>query len=97
MDCAKAGESAARKRANVVPAKAETHTPRRWLWVPAFAGTTAFSIYASSAQADHTLGSGKPADAQAARSVLRITQAMVIGPTPPGTGVTAPATSSASL
>ena len=34
---------------------------------------------------------------QAARNVLRITQAMVIGPTPPGTGEIAPAISLASL
>ena len=34
--------------------------------------------------------------AQAARTVLTIRQAMVIGPTPPGTGVIAPATCEAS-
>ena len=40
----------------------------------------------------HTAGSGKPAIAQAARSVLTSRHATVIWPTPPGTGVIAPAT-----
>ena len=38
-------------------------------------------------------GAGKPAIAQAARTVLASRQAIVIGPTPPGTGVIAPAIS----
>src|SRR6266404_1882863 len=44
----------------------------------------------------HTAGIGKPAIAQAARSVFTSRHATVIWPTPPGTGVIAPATSSAS-
>ena len=40
-------------------------------------------------------GTGTPAWAQAARTVLRNSEAMVIGPTPPGTGVMAPATAAA--
>ena len=44
----------------------------------------------------HSFGSGRPRCVQAARSVLSSRQAIVIGPTPPGTGVTAPATSLAS-
>src|SRR5882724_12986679 len=43
-----------------------------------------------------TPGAGKPLIAQAARTVFTIRQAMVIGPTPPGTGVIAPAISEAS-
>ena len=43
---------------------------------------------------DHRLFSyGKPSRRAAETKVLRIRQAMVIGPTPPGTGVIAPATS----
>ena len=42
------------------------------------------------------LVTGKPFCAQAARSVFSSTHAMVIGPTPPGTGVIAPATCMAS-
>ena len=38
-------------------------------------------------------GTGQPRRAQAARTVLRRRQAIVIGPTPPGTGVIQPATS----
>src|SRR5882757_2171321 len=41
-------------------------------------------------------GIGIPASAQAARTVLASRQAIVIGPTPPGTGVMAPATCAAS-
>jgi hypothetical protein len=41
-------------------------------------------------------GALMPACAQAARTVLRSRQARVIGPTPPGTGVMAEATCSAS-
>src|SRR3974390_1633101 len=41
-------------------------------------------------------GAGSPACMQAARSVLKRRHAIVIGPTPPGTGVMAPATSRAS-
>src|SRR6516225_6728026 len=37
-------------------------------------------------------GSGRPRRRQAARNVLSNRQAIVIGPTPPGTGVIAPAT-----
>ena len=40
-------------------------------------------------------GSGNPLARQAAVSVLAKRHAMVIGPTPPGTGVIAPATSAA--
>ena len=40
-------------------------------------------------------GSGRPFARQQAVSVLARRQAMVIGPTPPGTGVIAPATSAA--
>src|ERR1700733_7463715 len=43
-----------------------------------------------------TAGLGNPAIAQAARSVLTSRQATVIWPTPPGTGVIAPATAAAS-
>ena len=42
---------------------------------------------------NQTAGAGNPAIAQAARTVFTIRQAIVIGPTPPGTGVIAPATS----
>jgi hypothetical protein len=42
------------------------------------------------------LGSGKPRCAQAARNVLSSRHAIVIGPTPPGTGVMAPAMVAAS-
>src|SRR5579864_4770069 len=45
----------------------------------------------------HTPGFGRPAIAQAARSVFTSRQVTVFGPTPPGTGVIAPATSRASL
>jgi len=45
----------------------------------------------------YTAGFGRPAIAQAARTVFTSRHAIVIGPTPPGTGVTAPATSAASL
>src|SRR5262245_23189053 len=38
-------------------------------------------------------GNGNPACMQAARTVLASRQEIVIGPTPPGTGVIAPATS----
>ena len=41
----------------------------------------------------HSAGTGRPRRRQAASRVLRKRQAMVIGPTPPGTGVIAPATS----
>src|SRR5438128_909950 len=41
-------------------------------------------------------GSARPARRCAATTVLRSRQAMVMGPTPPGTGVIEPATSSAS-
>src|SRR6185503_7151125 len=41
-------------------------------------------------------GSPRPSRRHAATSVLRISMAMVIGPTPPGTGVMAAATSAAS-
>src|SRR3977135_2840488 len=41
--------------------------------------------------ADNASGSGNPRRRQAASSVLRNRQAIVIGPTPPGTGVIAPA------
>ena len=44
----------------------------------------------------YTAGFGSPAIAQAARSVFTNRHATVIWPTPPGTGVIAPATSSAS-
>jgi len=44
----------------------------------------------------YTAGFGSPAMAQAARSVFTSRQATVIWPTPPGTGVIAPATVSAS-
>src|SRR5439155_5396442 len=40
----------------------------------------------------HGAGSGKPRRRQAASKVLSKRQAIVIGPTPPGTGVIAPAT-----
>ena len=46
--------------------------------------------------AKSTAGIGSPRRRQAASSVLRRRQAMVIGPTPPGTGVMAQATSAAS-
>src|SRR6266568_6027928 len=42
------------------------------------------------------VGGGSPASAQAARTVLASRHAIVIGPTPPGTGVSAPATPRAS-
>ena len=44
-------------------------------------------------QAVSPSGSGRPSDRQQAVTVLASRQAMVIGPTPPGTGVIAPATS----
>jgi hypothetical protein len=44
----------------------------------------------------HNSGAGRLAAAAAARTVLARRHAMVIGPTPPGTGVTAPATAAAS-
>ena len=47
-------------------------------------------------EVNYTAGFGRPAIAQAARSVFTSRQATVIWPTPPGTGVTAPATPSAS-
>src|SRR6202035_18987 len=50
----------------------------------------------SSVVVPQTTGSGNPAPIQAARSVLASRHAIVIGPTPPGTGVIAPATSTAS-
>ena len=40
---------------------------------------------------NHTFGAGNPFCAQAARKVFSSKQAIVIGPTPPGTGVIAPA------
>ena len=40
----------------------------------------------------HSAGGGRSERAQAALTVLASRQAMVIGPTPPGTGVIAPAT-----
>src|SRR5437879_2097666 len=43
-------------------------------------------------QASSGTGSASPRRAAAAASVLRSRQAIVIGPTPPGTGVIAPAT-----
>src|SRR6266568_24307 len=43
-------------------------------------------------QAYSTTQSGRPRRRDAASSVLRNRQAIVIGPTPPGTGVMAPAT-----
>src|ERR1019366_4846698 len=46
--------------------------------------------------APYTPGLGSPAMAQAARSVLTNRHATVIWPTPPGTGVIAPATFKAS-
>ena len=46
--------------------------------------------------APHTAGAGNPWIAHAARSVFTSRHATVICPTPPGTGVIAPATSSAS-
>ena len=50
---------------------------------------------ASSGQ-PHIAGAATPVCAQAASTVLRNRQAMVMGPMPPGTGVMAPATSTAS-
>src|SRR5262249_13817129 len=44
----------------------------------------------------HKSGCGNPTMAHAARIVLSMRQAIVIGPTPPGTGVMAPATSATS-
>jgi hypothetical protein len=44
----------------------------------------------------HKFAAGNPADVHAALTVLASRQAIVIGPTPPGTGVIAPATSRAS-
>ncbi len=44
----------------------------------------------------YTPGFGRPRLALAARTVLTKRQATVIGPTPPGTGVMAPATRAAS-
>ena len=49
------------------------------------------------ARAFYNWGSGNPFWAHAAISVLRIRQTMVIAPTPPGTGVIAPAMSLAAL
>ena len=46
--------------------------------------------------APHTAGGGRPACMQAARSVFTSRHTIVIGPTPPGTGVMAPATLTAS-
>ena len=46
-------------------------------------------------QAVSPSGSGKPFARQQAVSVFASRQAMVIGPTPPGTGVIAPATAAA--
>ena len=60
-------------------------------WTPE-AGRTEIAT----ARSPHTLGGGRPANAQAARTVLTSRQAIVIGPTPPGTGVMAPATAQAS-
>jgi hypothetical protein len=44
----------------------------------------------------YTAGGGRPACMQAARSVFTSRHTIVIGPTPPGTGVMAPATLTAS-
>lgn len=52
-----------------------------------------FCIRRSEALAHRSCGSGQPRRAQAASTVLRKRQAIVIGPTPPGTGVMKPATS----
>src|SRR5262249_48153685 len=50
------------------------------------------SAHESPLTTHHTPGGGNPALAQAARNVLTSRHAIVIGPTPPGTGVIAPAT-----
>src|SRR5664279_2415972 len=52
---------------------------------------------ASGTRVPHTAGFGNPLIAHAARSVLTSRHATVICPTPPGTGVIAPATCNASL
>src|SRR6185369_5152322 len=62
---------------------------------PATAGLFIFRCW-SRGSSVQTARAGNPAIVQAARTVLTIRQAMVIGPTPPGTGVIAPATCEAS-
>lgn len=50
-------------------------------------------LWRGSALAHSPAGTAQPRRAQAASTVLRKRQAIVIGPTPPGTGVMNPATS----
>lgn len=50
-------------------------------------------LWRGSALAHSPAGTAQPRRAQAASTVLRRRQAIVIGPTPPGTGVMNPATS----
>src|SRR5690606_32227213 len=57
-----------------------------------WAGSSAAAISGSGRRGNQNFGIGWPKDLQAATSVLAISMAMVIGPTPPGTGVMAPAT-----
>src|SRR5262249_58345385 len=59
------------------------------------AALTRPTSYSRSCVRASPVGSLRPLIAQAALSVLASRQAMVIGPTPPGTGVIAPATSRA--
>ena len=59
------------------------------------AGRVAFAPFACKRQAVSPSGSGRPLARQQAVRVLASRQAMVIGPTPPGTGVIAPATAAA--
>jgi len=58
--------------------------PKRWIRSP------------TPGRRNQTFGAGKPFCAQAARKVFSSKHAIVIGPTPPGTGVMAPATCMAS-
>src|SRR5262249_61614158 len=88
----------------VVPAHTGTHIPEAAVMGPRFRGddiyessTLGAGAYSgSSAGGCPNAGSGRPAIAQAARTVLASRHAMVIGPTPPGTGEIEPATSATS-
>ncbi len=67
------------------------------LWIRGILSGRKNSAYLSQkANRRHSAGGSIPFWQQAATSVLRSRQAMVIGPTPPGTGVIAPAISNAS-
>jgi hypothetical protein len=82
-----------------VPAKAGTHNHGNAISAPTVSMDSRFRGNGSKLIkriSYYTAGAGSPACVQAACSVLTSKHTIVIGPTPPGTGVMAPATLTAS-